>query len=734
MDKIHLLDSDTINQIAAGEVVERPASVVKELVENAIDAGATAVTVEIKEGGINLIRVTDNGSGIKKEEIPLAFCRHATSKIETAEDLLAIRSLGFRGEALSSISAVAMVELITKTREDFVGCRYEINGGEEKGLTEAGAPDGTTFLIRNLFYNVPARRKFLKSAMTEAGYVEGQMERFALSHPEIAVKFINNNKTTLQTSGNGNMRDCIYHIYGREVANALLPIDVQQDDLSIVGFIGKPIVSRGNRTYENYFVNGRFIKSNVLAKAIEEAYKPYTMQHKYPFTVLLIDMPSEKVDVNVHPTKLEVRFANSETLYQFVHRSIADVLKGKNMIPDALLTEEKKSAKRDFEATPEQFETNRIEAERKTSLPSSNSINKSFQTGSNNGSASSNRDYIRSQAEKKRDDAIQKTLNSNLFAAPSKTSNSNLFRSPAKEPTAAVRKDVEEKIADTDIGKLMQVREGNVGVTNHSDVPVQESNANMQQNSAIDDPVKYPDRVQETSAYATSQSQVNAIEAATNSAANEQISLFETTEKNKEAFMEKKEQDHHRIIGQLFATYWLVEYNEQLFMIDQHAAHEKILYEHTVAKMESKEMTSQMVSPPIILTLSLREEEVLKRYMTHFEMLGYQIEHFGGREYAVSAIPADFYGIDGEVLLTEMLDDLLDNPPSGTPDIVLHKIATMSCKAAVKGNMKLSEAEAKALINELLSLENPFHCPHGRPVIVSMTKHEIEKKFKRIVE
>ena len=653
MAKIHVLDSDTINQIAAGEVVERPASVVKELVENAIDAGAGAVTVEIKEGGISLIRVTDNGSGIPKEEIPLAFCRHATSKIRNATDLLKVKSMGFRGEALSSIASVAMVELVTKTREEFTGSRYLVEGGEDKGLTEIGAPEGTTFLVRNLFFNTPARRKFLKTPMTEAGYISDLMERFAISHPEVAFKFINNGKTAMQTSGNGNMRDCIYHIYGRDVTAALLDIDCEDHALRMEGFVGKPVISRGNRNYENYFINGRYIKSNLISKAIEEAYKPYTMQHKFPFTVLCITIPPELIDVNMHPTKLEVRFSNGEELYRLLYHAVSDALSGKNMIPDAVLEETKKES-RVLAPTPELFERNRITYSKET---------------------------LRNRADRVREKAIEATLHTRLFDTP-----------PAES----------ERVSVETTPKVMEpARVSEAAET--SELP--------QIPQAQDKPEVFLSAKEKP----------------------EQLSLFEKSEQGKEEFLTKKAADHHRIIGQLFATYWLIEYEEQLFIIDQHAAHEKILYEHTVQRMKEKQPMSQMVSPPIILPLSIREAEVMQRYMEHFTRLGFEIEEFGGREYSVRAVPAELYGVDGGVLLTEMIDSLLEEPVTGTSELILDRIATMSCKAAVKGNMCLSEAEARALIDELMTLENPYHCPHGRPVIISMTKQEIEKKFKRIV-
>ncbi|MBQ9119968.1 MAG: DNA mismatch repair endonuclease MutL [Lachnospiraceae bacterium] len=691
MAKIQVLDSDTINQIAAGEVVERPASVVKELVENAIDAGASAITVEIKEGGIGFIRITDNGSGIPGDDIPLAFLRHATSKIATALDLLTVKSLGFRGEALSSIASVAMVELVTKTREDFVGKRYVIEGGEEKAFTEIGAPEGTTFLVRSLFYNTPARRKFLKSAMTEGGYINELMERFAISHPEIAFKFINQNKTVLQTTGNGNLKDCIYHIYGREITAALLPVQESTGEMTVSGFIAKPVVSRGNRNFENYFINGRYIRSNIITKAIEEAYKPYTMQHKYPFTALLFEIPTEQIDVNVHPTKLEIRFTNGEALYQMVYHAVRDALAGKNMIPEVRLTEEKE--KREVKAAPEPFETKRLSQYQYQPPVYS-------------------RETLRTKAEEKREEGIRQIAEAALFEptpVPNRVAEDTGYmeRTQPKEEQTVTNQEV-KPVVQAEVKREMQVE----GKQEAAALPAQKTEGIEVVAEAPVSSVARPDPLEMVRT--------------------EQLSLFEATEQ-REAFMKKEAADEHQILGQLFGTYWLVQFKEQLFIIDQHAAHEKILYEHTVSRMKEKEMLSQQISPPIVLSLSLREEEALKRYLPQFQALGFEIEEFGGREYMVSALPADMYGVDGKVLLIEMLDSLLEEPLNGTSDLVLDRIASLSCKAAVKGNTRLSEAEARALIAELLTLENPFHCPHGRPVIIAMSKHEIERKFKRIV-
>lgn len=601
MANIKVLDQSTINQIAAGEVIERPASVVKELLENAIDAKSTAITIEIKDGGTTFIRITDNGSGIEKNEIPLAFLRHSTSKIKSVEDLITVSSLGFRGEALSSIAAVSQVELITKTPSALNGVRYLIEGGLEKKIEEIGAPEGTTFLIRNLFYNTPARRKFLKSPATEAGYISDIIEKIALSHPEISVRFISNNQNKLHTSGNSNLKDNIYHIYGREVATNLIEIDAHFEDFHISGYIGKPVVSRGNRSYENYFINGRYIKNNLISKAIEDGYQSFLMQHKYPFTALKFTIEPSLLDVNVHPTKMELRFQNGETFYQFIYNTIKEALTHRELIHEISLSKEKKI----------------VEELPKTRPP---------------------------------------------------------------EPFEVIRKAIEEKVT----------------VENKAEVPVY-----------ID---KQVELVKEETGYQS-----------------EQMVLFD------DQLLSKASKDKHKIIGQLFETYWLVEFKNSLYIIDQHAAHEKVLYEKLLKSLGEREFTSQSLNPPIILTLSMKEEELLKKYLQYFKDLGFEMEPFGGKEYAIRAIPDNLFGLAQKDVFIELFDGLANEVLSEKPEKILDKIATMACKAAVKGNNRLSVLEAKELINHLLELDDPYTCPHGRPTIVSMTQYELEKKFKRIV-
>ena len=679
MNRIQVLDQKTIDQIAAGEVIERPASVVKELVENSIDAGATAVTVEIRDGGTSFIRVTDNGSGIEGDQVATAFLRHSTSKIRAVEDLFHVASLGFRGEALSSIASIAMVELITKTADAEEGVRYVIEGGAEKKLEETAAPDGTTFLVRSLFYNTPARRKFLKSPMTEAGYVSELMERLALSRPDISFQFITNGQTKLHTSGNHNLKDVIYHIYGRDVAANLAQIEAEQGPVRISGFVGKPVVSRGNRSYENYFINGRYIRSNLIAKGIEEGYRTFLMQHKYPFTALHFSIDGSLLDVNVHPTKMELRFSNQEELYRFVRDTVRQALMERELIPEVRLTEEPDPGKQ-------------LEIKQQEKLPEK-------------------------QPEKERPDPASRLAGeaaAEREAAPSTPQERNL-----EYFLAEMRKRVTGEFKRKEQEKAGQERAcGSPG-----------GEILRERGSYVWKPSGKP-QTAEVLAEARPQSQPCEPEQPSEpplpEGEPEQLDLFE------QRLLNPATKSDIRIIGQLFDTYWLVQFEDKFYMIDQHAAHEKVLYERTLKSLADKEITSQMVSPPLILTLSMQEAEKLSAYQDYFRELGFEIEPFGGKEYAVSAVPANLYGLAEKDLFLELLDGL-EYVNGRNTQMILEKIASMSCKAAVKGNQRMSTAEAQALIEELLTLENPYNCPHGRPTIISMTKQEIEKKFKRIV-
>ena len=651
---IQLLDQNTINQIAAGEVVERPASVVKELMENAIDAGATAITVEIREGGIGFIRITDNGCGIPKQELSLAFKRHSTSKIRSAEDLLTVSSLGFRGEALSSIAAVSQVELITKTADSLTGSRYQIEGGVEKGLEEVGAPDGTTFISRNLFFNVPARRKFLKTAQTEGSHVADLVEKIALSHPEISIRLIVNNQNKLHTSGNHNLKDIIYTIYGREITANLIPLKIEHEVVRVTGFIGKPVIARGNRNFENYFINGRYIKSALISKAIEDGYKSYMMQHKYPFTMLHFEVEPEYIDVNVHPSKMELRFKDGETMYRVIQQAITEALSGKELIPQVTLGNERKEEKAAVSEPVIKKEEPIVPVKKaETRAPEPFEVMRREVLG---------------------------------IAEP---------RAPYPEkPKTPVPSYVQSPNRPT-------VRP----VTSY------QSSENILKDKMIQKPKEEPR--QETKPVPKQEAK--------------QMEMFDNR------LLSEKSRFRHRLIGQVFDTYWLVEFNDNLYIIDQHAAHEKVLFEKKFASLKSREYTSQYISPPIILTLSMQEEELLKRHMKIFTDIGFEIEHFGGNEYAVRAVPDNLFSLAKKELLLEMLDGLTEENMGTASETIYNRIATMSCKAAVKGNHRLTDREANELIDQLLSLDNPYTCPHGRPTIISMSKYEMEKKFKRIV-
>lgn len=683
MPNIHVLDQNTINKIAAGEVIERPASVVKELLENAIDARATAVTVEIREGGISLIRVTDNGCGIPKEELPLAFLRHSTSKIQSVEDLFTVSSLGFRGEALSSIAAVSQVEVITKTNETLSGFRYQIEGGEEKGLEEIGAPDGTTFIARNLFYNTPVRRKFLKTAATEGAHVADLVEKIALSHPEISIRFIQNNQNKLHTSGNHNLKDIIYTIYGREITANLLPVERHSEVISVKGFIGKPVIARSNRNFENYFINGRYIKSSIICKAIEESYKPFMMQHKYPFTMLHFTIEPEFLDVNVHPTKMELRFRDGEMIFRQIRDALSDALMHKELIPEVVLDEKKR---REEEAK----ELRRLTQEKRIPIPEPFEKKRMAQMSE----------------EKKADAALTETRQ----PVPAEQFFDDMFReSPVlygTKPSAPMKKP--NPVPQSSL--------------------IRSEAADGTSKSTLQTPTQKPEAATATSKAPVSETQASESPAPQNlNGRPEQMELFS------EKLLEPEARSRHKLIGQLFDTYWLVEFGDQLYIIDQHAAHEKVLYEKTMASLKTRDYTSQMVNPPIILTLSSNEEVMLKEHMNYFTDIGFEIEPFGGKEYAVRGVPGNLFSIARKELLMEMLDSLTEDTLTGNPQMVYEKVASMSCKAAVKGNHQMSSMEADNLIDQLLELENPYACPHGRPTIISMSRYELEKKFKRIV-
>ena len=741
MPHITVLDQNTINKIAAGEVIERPASVVKELLENAIDAKATAVTVEIREGGISFIRVTDNGCGIPKEEVATAFLRHSTSKISSVEDLFTISSLGFRGEALSSIAAVAQVEVITKTSQGLTGVRYQIEGGAEKSLEEVGAPEGTTFIARNLFYNTPVRRKFLKTAQTEGAHVADLVEKIALSHPEVSIRFIQNNQNKLHTSGNHNLKDIIYTVFGREIAANLLPIQAEGGPVKVKGFIGKPVIARSNRNYENYYINGRYIKSSIIAKAIEDAYKPFMMQHKYPFTLLHFEIQPDFLDVNVHPTKMELRFRDGEGMYRMVFTALQNALAHKELIPEVdLAAQDKRDALelrrqaeelRKKEHFVEPFERSRMESLRIRPKDAAQVQAETEAAGAAGRRFGAEKPYSLLGAVTAGRRPVSGTGNdeSGSSATGSGFRSGITGGSGITEGFGGVREESGEYQAGKAPAEPKNVteREKTAGTeTAEKAVPAAALPAGETHPDAPSAGTLSPEKHLPAGETISRAETVSSGETAPQQTA-EQLNLFG------EKLLEPSSRLRHKLIGQLFDTYWLVEFDNQLFIIDQHAAHEKVLYERTMKSLKSREYTSQAVSPPIILTLSGNEQLLLEKYMDYFTRIGFEIEPFGGREYAVSGVPANLFSIAKKELLMEMIDQLSDDSSVTDPDMIYERVASMSCKAAVKGNHRMSAAEANELIDQLLTLENPYACPHGRPTIISMSKYELEKKFKRIV-
>ncbi len=752
--EIHLLSQETIGRIAAGEVVERPVNAAKELIENAIDAGATAITVEIKDGGQSLLRVTDNGCGIAADQITKAFLRHATSKIQNEEDLSHLSSLGFRGEALASIAAVSQVEMITKVRDALTGTRAvndrtaaavrnpsaENDPSQDTGeilLQEIGAPSGTSVIVRNLFYNVPVRKKFLKQPQTEAGYITDLIERQALSHPDISFHYRVNGKEKLHTSGNGNLKELIYRIYGRETAAALFPVSYVQGEYRVTGLIGKPEISRSSRNYETFFVNGRMLRSEVLSKAAEEGYGTDLMKHCFPFVVLHVTMPAEGVDVNVHPTKMEVRFADTKGVYQAVKEAVHQTLHGKELIPAATLLSEKeiKLQQKQEQVTREEayaanqaepFETaretaQRAETHRYTDLSERQNIEP---TDTNDRDDNRTADVFALLRDKEP-----------VYQSASKIQNASLNQSAdtlSHSSTLYVSKNSEKNEnpplqnvqVDSQVGRQEERQEERQA--HKTDGFLFDDRRPQQAKNLFIDAAAETETVTDGDDYPTGK--------AVQGELFDTYDLFTEKEKEKPAVLSEESVKEYQILGQIFETYWLVCYRDQLLMIDQHAAHEKVNYERFMKRFrEQEEIPSQLLAPPIVITLSGKEEASYLPYANAFRQMGFDIEPFGEKSYAIRAIPMDLYGNSPQQLFRETLEEIMDAKMEGTSQAILAKIASMSCKAAVKGNSVMQRAEAEALIDELLSLDNPYHCPHGRPTMITLSKQEIEKKFKRIV-
>lgn len=690
MAEIHILDNSTIDKIAAGEVVERPASVVKELVENAMDAGARAVTVEIKEGGIEFIRVTDDGSGIEKPQVKNAFLRHATSKISNISDLMSLQSMGFRGEALSSIAAVSRVELITKTKNDMTGIRYCLEGAKETEYEEIGAPDGTTFIVRNLFFNTPARRKFLKTAMTEGSYVTDLLEHMALARPEISFKYIINGQTKFFTNGDGDMRAIIYRIFGRDIANEMMEFQTSDNGISIKGFLGKPVLNRANRNFENYFVNNRYIKSKIISKALEEGYQSYMMQHRYPFCVVHITVPPDSVDVNVHPTKMEVRFSNQTELYKIIAEGISDFLAGQEMIPaatpgkDDKADRDKKGKNEKMPSAPEPFEKERRLSE---AVNASERIINMLREDNNYGKPTYAQFPQQNRGHQRNDRISQRDNGNENFFIDNRADKSTQPHQPTR--------------LGTTIPQGIQPQQG----------MLQAAPKIIGGESRPENPAK------------------NVIKAS------EQVFIEKPEQLNffDEKLLTREARQEYRIVGQIFDTYWIIEYRDKLLIIDQHAAHEKVKYEQILKKVQDNEIYTQTLTPPVVINVTPREAGLIKEYEKYFAELGFVIEDFGMNSYAIRGVPLDLFSYNIKELFEEIVTQMSESPIKGVPDIIREKIASMACKAAVKGNNSLSYEEMDTLIEQLLELDNPYNCPHGRPTIISMSKYEIEKKFKRVL-
>ena len=657
MAEIKLLDSSTIDKIAAGEVVERPSSVVKELVENAMDAGAKAVTVEIRDGGCSFIRVTDNGGGIEKEQVRKAFFRHATSKIRSVEDLYRVRSLGFRGEALSSIAAVSMVELITKTKEELTGVHYRLEGEKERDFSEVGAPEGTTIIVRELFFNTPVRKKFLKSPATEGSYISDLMEHMALSRPDVAFQFMMNGQVRFHTSGNGDLKEIVYRIYGREIVKELIPFSVKEEGIEVEGFLGSPSVVRSNRNFEFFFVNGRYIKSPLLSKGLEAGYKAYLMQHKFPFALLHINMDTERIDVNVHPSKMEIRFHDQPGLYAFLEEQVRTALRRREMIPDVTFADRKEKKRAD-----EKKESPTVQTAQSQQAAQPAPAAETVQAQVVKKAAS-----VRQQAP---DAGLNISTETVAAAVPIEAAAERAAVLPPSRP----KPEAPQPFETQRLSRMLQEEEGQYTVKDAR-----------------------------------------------------QMELFE------EKLLTKEAVQSYRILGQVFDTYWIAEYEEKLLFIDQHAAHEKVKYEALINKLENGSVDSQMLTPPIVLNLSAREAHLLEEYSSYFAQLGFEIEEFGGNAYAVRSVPCDLYGHCEKEFLETILDELEEEPPHGAPTAIAEKLASMACKSAVKGNHSMSREEMASLLEQLLQLENPYHCPHGRPTIITMSKYELERKFKRII-
>ena len=686
---IRVLDDETINKIAAGEVVEKPLNVVKELVENAIDAGAGAVTVEIKGGGIDYIRVTDNGKGIPAGEVKTAFLRHATSKISTDEDLHYLQTLGFRGEALASIAAVSMVEMITKTEEQITGTRIIIEGGEIKEFEEIGAPQGTTIVVRNLFFNIPPRKKFLHSATAEGAAIVETMQHMALSMPGLSFKVVVNGSVKFMTSGNGDLKEVIYRIYGKDTSDELIPILVEKDGIKIEGYLGRPVIARANRSDENYFINSRYVKSTPIAKGIEEGYKAFLMMHRFPFCVLHFNMDTTALDVNIHPNKMQVRIENQEEITKLLAIEVHDSLVNRNLIPDVTLVKED-TPKEKIKA-PEPFETRRIEHLEQNKQ-------KAFEI----------------EFEKAPENDSEPEINTdeipNLEEAARENATSN----------AVFKKEVlfndKENAAEEKEQELNRV----AALNQRTDVIRQE--------------ISFFEDERKNSEEYSPEDNSNQHETGLNSAVTnifvekpEQYTLFENE------FFTDEAKDEFKVIGQVFDTYWIIALKDKFYYMDQHAAHEKVKYEEFMAKFRAGKLESQNLLPPCVIQLKPAEYVIFDKNRDAFANLSFEIDDFGQDAIAIRSMPSDLFGYSCQELFMDIMEELSTTYSARSLTTVEERIATRACKAAIKGSTALSKESAKKLIEMLFTLENPYQCPHGRPTLIAVSKYEMERMFKRIV-
>ena len=700
--KIHLLSQECINQIAAGEVVERPGSIVKELVENALDAKATAISIEIKGGGISFLRVSDNGEGIFSEDMERAFLPHATSKIQNPKDLEEILSFGFRGEALASIASVAKVECISKRQEDFLAHRILVEGGSFSPVEEVGGMDGTSILVRDLFYNVPARKKFLLSESTEASRVEEMVEKLALANPGISFHFVKDGKSRFQTLGGGKLSDVVFGIYGKSFAKDSLEIKESYypssltglATLHIEGLLGKPSLTRSNRQYEIFFVNGRFVRDSLLSRALEDAYKPFLMQHKFPFAIVFLHLSPNLVDVNVHPQKLEVRFQNREKIYQALFDCVSKTLSKADLIdhsPLSLFQKEKEEKSMAFLSPSSQlWEKKEEKKENKNDIPE-----EAVRSDQNDKQSAEQISTIKEQEKEKAEAVNQRyPIGEASENALENASEKAPFRIEVPELNQQKAETREEKLIyeEFDLTKGIRLEEEKASEKEENTVPREEQ------------------------LFSESEDLPSA----------EQESLFSPS------FFSEEGEREFRLIGQVFQTYWLIEFQKELFIMDQHAAHEKVNFEKMRKNYLKKPGISQGILPKTMV-FSAKEEELYEKTKDYFTHLGYRIRKEEEKRYALEGIPADFPSLDAEMLFHEILDALAEEGNLSEAESVYDKIASMACKASVKGNQLLSFKEAEALVQKLFTLENPYACPHGRPTIVAFKKQDLEKMFKRIV-